>query len=365
MTVGQLVLKHLLMEFSVETTKTEATTPGKNNLNLARSDYSGSKSTLCSGCGHDSITNNLISALYQSSINPYKVAKMSGIGCSSKTTAYFLSKSHGFNSLHGRMAPVATGAKIVNPELQMIGVSGDGDTASIGLGGFCHMIRRNVPMVYIVENNGVYGLTKGQFSATADVGSTLKSGLTNEFQSIDLCALAIELGCSFVARSFSGDAKQLVPLLRSALQHPGTAIIDIISPCITFANHTGSTKSYDMVKELNVPLQELGYISPTPEISADYKDGETTTIQMHDGSLLTLKKIDPKAHDVTDAKQALNLLFESRNKNEFLTGLFYYKKDSDNIIDQLSLSQAPLVSLTENELRPSEQKLRECLQEFF
>ena len=247
----------------------------------------------------------------------------------------------------------------------MVGISGDKDTASIGLGGFCHMIRRNVPMVYIVENNGVYGLTKGQFSATADVGSTLKSGLTNEFQSIDLCALAIELGCTFVARSFSGDAKQLVPLLRSALQHSGTAIIDIISPCITFANHTGSTKSYDMVKELNVPLQELGYISPTPEIAVDYADGETTTIEMHDGSLLTLKKIDPKAHDVSEAQQALSLLFESRHKNEFMTGLFYYKKEKPNLIDQQNLVASPLVNLTENDLRPSEQKLRDCLQEFF
>ncbi len=349
----------------METTKTEAPVSGKNKLNLARADYSGAKSTLCSGCGHDSITNNLISALYQSSINPYKVAKMSGIGCSSKTTAYFLSKSHGFNSLHGRMAPVATGAKAVNPELTMIGVSGDGDTASIGLGGFCHMVRRNVPMVYIIENNGVYGLTKGQFSATADVGSTLKTGQTNQFQSIDLCALAIELGCTFVARSFSGDAKQLVPLIRSALQHPGTAVIDIISPCITFANHTGSTKSYDMVKELNVPLQELGYISPTPEIAVDYNEGETKTIEMHDGSLLTLKKLDSRAHDVTDAKQALGLLFETRQNNEFLTGLFYYQDSKKNLVDQLALSPTPLAHFTEKELLPSEQQLRECLKEFF
>lgn len=349
----------------METAKTETASAGKNKLNMARADYAGSKSTLCSGCGHDSITNNLISALYQSSINPYKVAKMSGIGCSSKTTAYFLSKSHGFNSLHGRMAPVATGAKVVNPELQMIGVSGDGDTASIGLGGFCHMIRRNLPMVYIIENNGVYGLTKGQFSATADLGSTLKAGQTNQFQSIDLCALSIELGCSFVARSFSGDAKQLVPLLRSALQHNGTAVIDIISPCITFANHNGSTKSYDMVKELNVPLQELGYIAPTPEIAVDYADGETKTIQMHDGSLLTLKKVDARAHDVSDAKQALNVLFESRQKNEFLTGLFYYNDVSSNLIDQLHMPKKPLVALTESELRPEENALRESLKEFF
>ncbi len=349
----------------MDAVKTETVGPNKNKLNMVRADYAGSKSTLCSGCGHDSITNNLISALYQSSTNPYKVAKMSGIGCSSKTTAYFLNKSHGFNSLHGRMAPVATGAKVVNPELQMIGISGDGDTASIGLGGFCHLIRRNLPMVYIIENNGVYGLTKGQFSATADIGSTLKAGQTNQFQSIDLCALSIELGCSFVARSFSGDAKQLVPLLRSALQHNGTAVIDIISPCITFANHTGSTKSYDMVKELNIPLQELGYISPTPEIVVDYADGETKTVEMHDGSLLTLKKIDPRAHDISDAKQALSLLFESRQNNEFLTGMFYYNSKSSNLVEQLRMAQKPLVAMTETELRPTESALRTSLQEFF
>lgn len=342
-----------------------ATAPSTNALNLTRNDYTGAKSTLCSGCGHDSITNTLISAMYQSSVNPYKVAKMSGIGCSSKTTAYFLNKSHGFNSLHGRMAPVATGAKTANHELLVMGVSGDGDTASIGLGGFCHLVRRNVPMVYIIENNGVYGLTKGQFSATADLGTTQKSGLVNEFQSIDLCALAIELGCGFVARSFSGDAKQLVPLLRSALQHPGTAVIDIVSPCITFANHSGSTRSYDAVKELNVPLQELGYIMPTPEIMVDYAEGETKTISMHDGSLLTLKKLDPRAHDIHDAKEALGLLFESRQKNQFLTGLFYYDPTKKNFTTSLANSSTPLSLLGEKDLRPSSTQLKACLEEFY
>lgn len=339
--------------------------PAVNALSLTRVDYTGAKSTLCSGCGHDSITNTLITALYQSSINPYKVAKMSGIGCSSKTTAYFLNKSHGFNSLHGRMAPVATGSKAANKDLTVLGVSGDGDTASIGLGGFCHLVRRNVPMVYIIENNGVYGLTKGQFSATADFGTTQKSGLTNEFQSIDLCALAIELGCGFVARSFSGDAKQLVPLLRSALQHPGTAVIDIISPCITFANHTGSTKSYDSVKELNIPLQELGYVVPTPEIKVDYAEGETKAVTLHDGSLLTLKKLDPRAHDVHNAKDAINLLFESRQKNQFLTGLFYYDSSKKHLVDNLEMVDTPLAHLTEKELRPSATQLQQCLQEFY
>lgn len=339
-------------------------TASTNARGLTRQDYVGAKSTLCSGCGHDSITNNLTSALYQSAVNPYKVAKMSGIGCSSKTTAYFLSKSHGFNSLHGRMAPIATGAKAANHELMVLGVSGDGDTASIGLGGFCHLIRRNVPMMYIVENNGVYGLTKGQFSATADMGSHLKTGLINQFQSIDLCALAIELGCSFVARSFSGDAKQLVPLLRSALQHKGTALIDVISPCITFANNEGSTKSYDAVKELNVPLQELGYISPTPEIHVDYSEGETKTISLHDGSLLTLKKIDPRAYDVADAKKALEVLFESRQKNEFLTGLLYYNDQKKDFVDSLKTTSTPLADLKESVLKPTPDQLKSCLKAF-
>lgn len=335
-----------------------------NSTPLNRTDYVGSKSTLCSGCGHDSITNTLISALHQSQVNPYKVAKMSGIGCSSKTTAYFLSKSHGFNSIHGRMAPVSTGVSAANHELQIIGISGDGDTASIGLGGFCHLIRRNVPMVYIIENNGVYGLTKGQFSATADRGTTQKIGTINEFQSIDLCALAIELGCGFVARSFSGDAKQLLPLLRSAFQYNGTAIIDIVSPCITFANHEGSTRSYDAVKQLNHSLQEIGVVLPQAEIHVDYNEGETQVIEMHDGSHLTLKKLDSRAHNVTDAKAALSLLFESRQQNEFLTGLFYYNKNLKTLKDFLNPNPTPLAHLTETELRPSAESLKACINDF-
>jgi 2-oxoglutarate ferredoxin oxidoreductase subunit beta len=308
----------------------------------------------------------LISALYQSSANPYKVAKMSGIGCSSKTTAYFLSKSHGFNSIHGRMAPVATGAKAANRDLMVMGVSGDGDTASIGLGGFCHLIRRNVPMTYIVENNGVYGLTKGQFSATADFGTHMKGGHNvNQFQSIDLCALAIELGCTFVARSFSGDAKQLVPLLRSALQHKGTAFIDVISPCITFANHEGSTKSYDAVKDANVPLHEIGFVVPQPEIKVDYAEGEIKTITLHDGTLLTLKKLDSRHYDPTDAKKALEVLYDSRKQNQFLTGLLHYEEKSQNFTDLLKTPATPLAHLKEAELKPTPQALKECLKEFY
>lgn len=343
------------------------TTPpviNNNVLGLTRADYTGNKSTLCSGCGHDSITNNLISALYQSAINPYKVAKLSGIGCSSKTTAYFLDKSHGFNSIHGRMAPVATGAFAVNPELMTLGVSGDGDTASIGMGGFTHLVRRNVPMVYIIENNGVYGLTKGQFSATADEGSLLKSGSVNEFQSIDLCALAIELGCGFVARSFSGDAKQLIPLLRAAFNHNGTAVIDIISPCITFANHEGSTRSYDAAKEHNIPLHELGFVSKKDEIHIEYDEGSTTSVTLHDGSTLNLKKLGEKDHDPRDLSKALHTLHASRIKNEFVTGLIYFNPNTKSFVDTLGMTQQPLVKIPTAELRPSEAKLQSIVNEF-
>lgn len=335
-----------------------------NDLGLTRKDYQGAKSTLCTGCGHDSITNSLITALFQASINPYSLAKMSGIGCSSKTTNYFLDKSSGFNSIHGRMAPVATGAKVANHNLQVVGISGDGDTASIGLGGFAHLIRRNLPMVYVVENNGVYGLTKGQFSATADEGSTLKSGVVNQFQSMDLCSMAIELGASFVARSFSGDAKQLVPLLKAAFQHEGTAFIDVISPCITFANHEGSTKSYTSVKEMTAQLQELGYYTPKQEISVDYEEGAAQTVELHDGSHLQLKKIDSRCHDVTNGKKALELLYDSRQENEFLTGLFYYNKETASYTDSLKLPPNGLAALNEKELRPQESQFKELMTQF-
>lgn len=348
----------------METTKTTTPAPTSNALGLARTEYGGAKSTLCSGCGHDSITNNLISALYQSSINPYKVAKLSGIGCSSKTTAYFLDKSHGFNSIHGRMAPVATGAYAVNPSLTTIGVSGDGDTASIGIGGFVHLVRRNVPMVYIIENNGVYGLTKGQFSATADTGSTLKAGTINEFQSIDLCALAVELGCGFVARSFSGDSKQLIPLLRAAFEHNGTAVIDIISPCITFANHEGSTRSYDAAKEHNIPLHELGFVSAKEEIHVDYEAGSTLDVKLHDGSTLKLKKLGDKDHNPNDMQQALDILYTSRTKHEFVTGLIYFNPETKQFKDTLQLTNTPVAHLQTSQLRPSESALRDIVNEF-
>lgn len=333
-----------------------------NELGFDRNSYLGAKSTLCSGCGHDSITNHIVSSLFQSAINPYEVAKVSGIGCSSKTPTYFLSKSAGFNSLHGRMAPVATGAKIANRNLKMIGVSGDGDSASIGLGGFCHLLRRNLPMVYIVENNGVYGLTKGQFSATADTGSARKTGELNAFSSIDLCALAIEMGCGFVARSFSGDSKQLVALLRAAFAFPGTAFIDVISPCVTFANHEGSTKSYDKVKERKLQLQQLGYVEAKEEITVDYET--STVIDMHDGSKLVLTKIDDKHHDVSNDMKALEVLHNARKHHQFVTGLFYYNKDRKNLVEHQELVAKPLTSLAEAEIKPSAADLNKILDRF-
>lgn len=335
----------------------------QNLLGLTKEDYTGSKSTLCTGCGHDSITNHIVNAFYKSSINPYKVAKMSGIGCSSKTPAYFLGHSHGFNSIHGRMAPMATGAYLANPELTYIGVSGDGDTASIGLGSFVHTLRRNVPMIYIVENNGVYGLTKGQFSATADEGSLSKGGEANPFQHVDLCALALEAGCQFVARSFSGDAKQLVPLLNAALRHRGVAFLDVISPCVTFANHEGSTKSFDQLKTNNIHLQELGFIQPREEIKVDYEQGTTTEVSLADDSRLVLRKLENE-HDITDKDQAFARLRQARRQREILTGLFYWNRNAPALGETMGLATTPLTGLTEAQSRPSGEQLKEILGRF-
>lgn len=334
-----------------------------NALELTKADYIGAKSTLCTGCGHDSITNHIITAFYQSSIDPYDVTKLSGIGCSSKTPAYFLNRSHGFNSIHGRMAPVATGVHLAQRGQRLIGVSGDGDTASIGLGSFAHMLRRNVPMLYIVENNGVYGLTKGQFSATADAGSRTKAGDVNGFAGIDLCTLALEMGCGFVARSFSGDAKQLVPLLNSALRHNGTAMIDVISPCVTFANHEGSTRSFEAVRSQTVALNELGFAQPRQEIKVDYAEGERKEVQLPDGSRLFLRKLLSADHDISNREQAFSRLMEARAKGEFLTGLFYWDQSAKPLGDQLGLVDTPLASLSE-ETRPSREALDELLDAF-
>ena len=331
-----------------------------NKIGLTKSDYQGGKSTLCVGCGHDSITGHIITAFHQAGIDPYRVTKLSGIGCSSKTPAYFLGRAHGFNSIHGRMAPVATGVHLAHRGQTLIGVSGDGDTASIGLGSFLHTLRRNVPMLYIVENNGVYGLTKGQFSATAEAGSRAKGGRRNHFRGLDMCALALEVGCSFVARSFSGDAKQLVPLFNAALRHRGTAFIDVISPCITFANHEGSASSFDAVKAKNRHLQDLGFIQPQAEIKVDYPAGSTREVELVDGSKLILRKIDDRDHDITDREAARRAVTAARDADELLTGLFYWDQNSEPLAEAYRLIDRPLRDLGE-ETRPTSNQLDDIL----
>jgi 2-oxoglutarate ferredoxin oxidoreductase subunit beta len=342
---------------------TETKAPEKNRAGFTKADYAGAKSTLCMGCGHDTITSHIITAFYQSGVDPYQVSKLSGIGCSSKTPAYFLSKSHGFNSIHGRMAPIATGVHLANSRQLLIGVSGDGDTASIGLGSFAHMLRRNVRMIYLVENNGVYGLTKGQFSATADKGSKSKGGVANPYDSIDLCALALEMGCTFVARSFSGDAKQLVPLLNMAIRHKGSAFIDIISPCIAYANHEGSTRSFEAVRAANVSLQELGFVQPMAEIKIDYPEGEAKMVELHDGSRVILRKLKSDHHDVSKRDAALLALSEARARREFLTGLFYWDRESVPLSERLNLVPTPLHDLAE-QTRPGVNALDEILSRY-
>jgi 2-oxoglutarate/2-oxoacid ferredoxin oxidoreductase subunit beta len=336
--------------------------PKTNRIGLTLNDYKGSPSTLCDGCGHDAITAQIIKAAYELGIEPHMVAKMSGIGCSSKTPAYFLSRAHGFNSVHGRMPSVATGANMANKDLSVLAVSGDGDTASIGLGQFCHLIRRNVPMVYIVENNGVYGLTKGQFSATADLGSKLKSGVVNELPPMDLCALALELGCSYVARSFAGDPKQLVALVKGALAHEGTAILDVISPCVTFNNHEGSTKSYKYAKEAEIPLHDLGFIPFFEQIAVEYEPGSVTEVEFHDGSKIMLKKL-AQDYDPTNKKLAFDTIHKAAAEKQFLTGLLYIDESKPDFVKIMDLHETPLTQMTPDQLRPGKQALDEIMAE--
>jgi 2-oxoglutarate ferredoxin oxidoreductase subunit beta len=336
-----------------------------NSIGLEKKDYLGSPSTLCTGCGHDQITNHIVTALFQLGIDPYDVAKVSGIGCSSKTPAYFLNRAFGINSLHGRMAPMATGSIVANPTLRHIGISGDGDTASIGLGGFAHLVRRNVPIVYIVANNGVYGLTKGQFSATSDRGSKLKTGEINPFETIDICTLAIDLGCTFVARSFSGDMKQMVTLLKAAFKHKGTALIDVISPCVTFNNHDGSTKSFSYLKDHDVHLQELGFIAPREDVKVDYHEGQTQEVVFADGSRLVLQKLNSETHDVHDSVSAISKIYDARKQGNILTGLFYIRENSEDLIDTLHVNpNRPLNSLTETELRGKPETFQAIMKSF-
>jgi 2-oxoglutarate ferredoxin oxidoreductase subunit beta len=323
----------------------------KNDLGYTVDYYEGSLSTLCAGCGHDSINAAISQACWEMNIEPHKVAKLSGIGCSSKSPAYFLSNSHGFNSVHGRMPSVATGANLANRDLIYFGVSGDGDTASIGMGQFVHVIRRNLNMVYLVMNNGCYGLTKGQDSATADAGSKSKAGSTNLFEAIDLASLAIELGATFVAQSFSGDKEQLVPLLKAAMHHKGFAFLNVISPCVTFNNNPGSTKSYDYVREHMETTALVDFVPLMREITANYEAGSIEDLTMHDGTKIHLHKL-AKDWDPLDRVSTTNAMMKARAKGEILTGLLYMDPESKDLHDLIATTARPLNSLDKTTLCP-------------
>ena len=331
-----------------------------NRIGLELPVYRGSKTTLCAGCGHNAISERIIDACYGMGIEPTQVVKLSGIGCSSKSPAYFLGSAHGFNAVHGRMPSVGTGALLANKTLVAIGVSGDGDTGAIGIGQFVHLMRRNLPIIYIIEDNGCYGLTKGQFSPTADVGSTLKTGVVNDLPPIDTCALAIELGATFVARSFSGDKKQLTAVMKAALSHRGTAMLDVLSPCVTFNDHEGSTKSYAYVKSHDDPLEEIDFVPYFEDIDVDYEPGTTQKVTLHDGSRLYLKKLD-EGHDPTDKMQALRVLHETHERGEFATGLIYVEPQAKDFIATLNLVDEPLATLSEAQVRPPRAVLDEIM----
>src|SRR6185503_9314083 len=327
--------------------------PGKklNRINLEPAAYRGSKTTLCAGCGHNAITERIIDSFWELGVSPDQVLKLSGIGCSSKSPAYVRNQAHGFNSVHGRMPSVATGAIVANRKMIAIGISGDGDTGAIGIGQFVHLMRRNLPMVYIIEDNGCYGLTKGQFSPTADLGSKAKNGVVNDLPPIDTCALAIELGASLVARSFSGDKKQLSAVLKTAIAHRGTSMIDVISPCVTFNDHEGSTKSYSYVKDHDEPLGEISFVPYFEDINVEYEPGSTTAVKMHDGSHLYLRKVAPD-YNPSDKVAAIRLLHETARRNEFATGVIYVEPDKDDFIDSLNLVETPLAFLPPDKARP-------------
>jgi len=342
-------------------TETPSTGKRLNRIGLDVSSYRGSKTTLCAGCGHNAITERIIDAFFEMGVDPKRVLKLSGIGCSSKSPAYFLNPSHGFNSVHGRMPSVATGAMLANSGMLAIGVSGDGDTGAIGIGQFVHLMRRNLPLIYIIEDNGCYGLTKGQFSPTADLGSKAKNGVVNELPAIDTCALAIELGASLVARSFSGDKKQLLSVLKTAIAHRGTSMIDVISPCVTFNDHDGSTKSYSYVKDHDEPLGEISFIPYFENIEVEYEPGSTTAVQMHDGSKLYLRKV-AEDYNPSDKIAALRLLHETARRGEFATGIIYIEPDKDDFIDTLNLVDEPLALLPQDKVRPGKAVLDEIME---
>ena len=331
-----------------------------NRIGLEMAPYRGGKTTLCAGCGHNAISERIIDAFFEMGIEPRDVVKLSGIGCSSKSPAYFLGGSHGFNAVHGRMPSVGTGAVLANRKLIAIGISGDGDTGAIGIGQFVHLMRRNVPMIYIIEDNGCYGLTKGQFSPTADVGSTLKTGVTNDLVPIDTCALAVQLGASFVARSFSGDKKQLLSILKASLSHRGTCMIDVISPCVTFNDHEGSTKSYAYAKDHDEPLGDVNFVPFFQDISIDYDPGTTKEVELHDGSKLYLKKV-AEDYNPTDRLAAMRLLHETALRGEFATGIIYIEPDKDDFTSLLNMVEEPLAFLPADRVRPGPEALEEIM----
>src|SRR5229473_3106688 len=343
-------------------TTTSTPPPKTNRIGLPVVEYRGGKTTLCAGCGHNAISERIIDAMYEMGVPPERVIKPSGIGCSSKSPAYFMGRSHSFNAVHGRMPSIATGAVLANRDLIALGVSGDGDTASIGIGQFVHLMRRNLPIIYIIEDNGVYGLTKGQFSATADMGSKLKTGVINDLPPIDTCAMAITLGATFVGRSFSGDKKQLHSMLKAAIAHNGTVMLDVVSPCVTFNDHEGSTKSYKYMQAHEEPLHDISFVPAFEEINVDYDPGTTFEVTMHDGSSLRLRKIE-QDYDPTDKIQAVSRLMESHAKGDVLTGVFYINAKAPSFIDMLNVTDEPLATLPESVTRPGREVLAKCMEE--
>jgi len=335
----------------------------RNKLGLTARDYEGAVSTLCAGCGHDSVTAAIIQAVFKLNIEPHMLAKMSGIGCSSKTPAYFVNQSHGFNSVHGRMASVTTGANAANRTLTYIGVSGDGDSLSIGAGQFVHAIRRNLNMCYIIENNGVYGLTKGQFSASADIGTLPKKGLANQQEPIDAVSTALSLGATYIARSFSGDKDQLVPLIQGALSHDGFALVDIISPCVTFNDHEGSTKSYAHTRQFYHNVIDADYIAPAEEITTAYDKGSATSVELHDGSKIVLRKIDNE-YDPTSRSAAFKYLRERFHAGEIITGLLYIDDSRKEMHGLMGNIDTPLSEVPLDSLRPGKEELKKILSRY-
>jgi len=346
----------------MSTTPVTSAAAKTNRIGLQILDYRGGKTTLCAGCGHNAIAERILEAYYEMGIQPERVMKMSGIGCSSKSPAYFMSRSFSFNSVHGRMPSVATGALLANKTMRSIGISGDGDTASIGMGQFVHLLRRNVPMIYIIEDNGVYGLTKGQFSATADIGSKLKTGVVNDLPAIDVCALAIQMGATFVGRSFSGDKKQLSTMLKAAIAHRGTVLLDVISPCVTFNDHEGSTKSYKYMQEHDDVVSEIGFIPPYEDIAVEYDPDTTVDVQLHDGSHLRLRKLH-EDYDPTSKVRAVSMLMEAHENGETLTGVFYVSAKEEDFTSTLNMVDEPLATLSSDRVRPGREVLAELMQE--